>query len=385
MAHIRMCGIFRPSLGERAHGGSKQRRGVLVDGVRSVLKTSPVLWRYLRKFARSSREVRHFVEGYRFLRAHDLLIVSGGGQLSEEYEGAWRHPWGLFKWALLARIARVPFVTVSVGASKVDSRTTRMFVSAALRMARYRSYRDENSRRIVVSHLLQRAATDPIVPDLAFSLPSSELPPPAGIRAMAQSRTVIAISLIAIGKPGEWPTKDVPLYHRYLQEMAQVVSQLLRRGYFLVFVKSSLDEDEVVLSEVLERLENELTERLAEQAYTPTIETWQEYVAALKDVDLLIASRLHSTILAFMAGTPTIAISPSAKVDSVMEDLGQTDYLLQIRNFMSADVIEALDRLELRKDGVLQQIASYRYRVLPIAALQYDTLAELAVASCRKR
>jgi polysaccharide pyruvyl transferase WcaK-like protein len=90
---------------------------------------------------------------------------------------------------------------------------------------------------------------------------------------------------------------------------------------------------------------------------SPYNATWQEFVATLRDVDMLVASRLHSTILGFMSETPTVAISSGAKVDAVMFDLGQTDFLLQICDFTSNDVIEALDRLELRRDVVLQQIA----------------------------
>ena len=384
LAHIKMYGIFHPNLGERptTEANKYKSQRVWVSKIKSALKKLPVVWQCLRVLARCSLEARDFVEGYRFLCTQDLLVVSGGGQLNEEYEGAWRHPFGLFKWAVLARIARVPYVVVSVGTGKIASTASRMFVSATLRMAHYRSYRDENSKE-VVTRLLGRAAADRVVPDLAFSLPSSLLPPPASIRAIAQSRTVIALSPIAIGKPGRWPTADSALYERYLHEMAHVMSQLLRRGYFLVLVTSCLDEDDTVIPELLERLGDK--GKFAGQMHIPAIATWQEFVATLKDVDLLIASRLHSTILGFMSDTPTIAISSGAKVDSVMKDVGQTDYLLQVRNFTSEDVIAALERINRYRDVVLQQIDSYRKRVLPVAAMQYDTLAELAVISSRTR
>jgi polysaccharide pyruvyl transferase WcaK-like protein len=247
-------------------------------------------------------------------------------------------------------------------------------------MARYRSYRDENSKKVVVARLLGRAVSDPVVPDLAFSLPSSALPPASSIRAIAGSRIVVAISPIAIGKPDSWPTADPPLYDRYLNEMAQVISQLLRRDYFLVLVTSCLDEDQSVIPELLERLDDESRERLASQIHIPANATWQEFVATLRDVDMLVASRLHSTILGFISETPTVAISFGAKVNAVMSDLGQTDYLLQIRDFTSNDVIKALDRLELRRDVVLQQIASYRHQMISVFARQYDTLAKVATA-----
>jgi polysaccharide pyruvyl transferase WcaK-like protein len=309
------------------------------------------------------------------------LVVSGGGQLDEEWGGPWGHPFTLFKWAILARIIQIPFVIASVGACKATSRTSRLFLSATLRLARYRSYRDKNSREFAAG-LLQRAAGDSVVPDLAFSLLSSELPMPVGIHASAQGRTIVAISPIAYAKPGSWPNEDRALYDRYLQQMAHVVSELLERGYFLVIVWSDLSDTSVV-PELLGGLDQKSKKRLAQQMHIPTIMTWKDLVALLLDVDFLIASRLHSAILGFVARRPTIAISFDPKVDWVMEDLGQTDYLLQIRDFAAKDVIEALHSLELRRELVMEQIASYLHGITSAFALQYDGLVELARASRR--
>jgi polysaccharide pyruvyl transferase WcaK-like protein len=199
-----------------------------------------------------------------------------------------------------------------------------------------------------------------------------------GIRSIAQGRTIVAISPIAYAKPGTYlPYEDRALYDRYLQQMAQVVSRLLERGYFLVIVWSDTP-DASVIPELLGHLDPESKKRSAGQMHIPTITTWKDLVASLRDVDFLIASRLHSTTLGFVAGTPTVAISFDPKVDWVMEDLGQTDYLLQIRDFTAEDVLDALDRIEPRRNVVMEQIRSYRHQTLPVSALQYDALAELA-------
>jgi polysaccharide pyruvyl transferase WcaK-like protein len=285
---------------------------------------------------------------------------------------------------VLARIAQIPCVMASIGAQKALSSTSRLFMSVALRLSNYRSYRDKHSREIVAG-LLQRANEDPVVPDLALSLPPMKLPLSSGVRTMAQGRPIIAISPIAYAKPGNWPCPDRALYDRYLQQMALVVSQFLNRGCFLVMVCSSLGDDESVIPDLLGRLDDEARKRLALQMHIPTITTWKDVVASLREVDVLIASRLHSTILGFVTQTPTVAISFDPKVDWVMEDLGQTDYLLQIRDFMARDAIEAVDRIELCKSVVLKQIASYQHRITSVCALQYDALAELAMTSCQCR
>jgi polysaccharide pyruvyl transferase WcaK-like protein len=374
-----------PGEGERSTSRATQK-GLNIAAIKRALKSVPGLGRCLKK-ARAwvtiiPREIRHSVEGYRFLRTQDVLVVSGGGQLDDEWGGPWGHPFTLFKWAVLARIARVPYALASVGASKTTSKTSRLFLSATLRMARYKSYRDKNSREIAAG-LLQRTTEDSIVPDLGFSLPSSELPSTAGIRSISRGRPVVAISPIAFAKPGSWPYPDPALYDRYVLQMAQVVSQLLKRGYFLILVWSS-EDDKSVIPELLGRLDDEAKNRLAQQMHIPAISTWKDLVASLEDVDCLIASRLHSAILGHVTHKPIIAISFDPKVDWLMEDLSQPEYLLQIRDFTAKDVIEALERIELRRNVVLEQITSYQHRISSVFALQYDALAELIMAARRR-
>jgi polysaccharide pyruvyl transferase WcaK-like protein len=365
--------------------------GKRVARIKTALTRAPVLGRCLKAIykvpktlVKLPREIRHTVEGFLFIRRHDLLVVSGGGQLNEEYGGAWLHPFGLFKWAMLARLAGVPCVVASVGAVKVESRTSRVFIASALRTASYRSYRDKHSRDIV-TRLVSQATGDPVVPDLAFSLPASALPRPAEIRAIAQGRRVVAISPISYGKPQWWCFEDSAVHNRYVQEMARLMSELLKSGYFLVVVWSCLEDDESVIPDLLERLDPDAKQRLHKQLIIPTINTWMDLVATLRDVDLLVASRLHSIILGFVSEIPTVAISFDPKVEWVMEDLGQTDFVLQISDFTSADVIHTIDRLQARSAAISEQIAIYRRQTVSQSAPQYDLMAKLAEAHRRTR
>ncbi len=395
-----LCATNRPFYGmspgsaAKQHGQGKsdargpEQQGLGAPRVKAALKRVPGLWSFL-KIAHAwvttpGRELRHCVQGYRFLRTQDLLIVSGGGQLDEEWGGAWGHPFALFKWAVLARFAQIPYVMASVGAQKAASATSRFFMSAALRHANYRSYRDTNSREIAAG-LLRRATEDPVVPDLAFSLPPAELPHPAGIRALAQGRPIIAVSPIAYAKPGSWPWQDHALYERYLQEMALVVSQLLERGCFLVMLCSSLGDDESVIPEIVGRLDDESKKKLELQMHIPAIANWKDVVASLLDADVLLASRLHSAILGFVTQTPTVAISFDPKVDWVMEDLGQSDYLLHIRDFTADDVIKTLDRIAHHRSAILEQIAAYQNRVSSFSGQQYDAMLGLILSGRRLR
>ncbi len=327
------------------------------------------------------REISHCSRGYKVLRTQDALFVSGGGQLDEEYGGPWRLPYTIFKWMLLARLAGVPCAMASIGAGKVISPTSRRFASMALGLCRYRSFREARSRKIV-ANFFPRAASDLVVPDLAFTIPESEIGSSGGaIRRMARGRPVVAVSPIAYAKPINWPTPDRVLYDRYVQEMAQVLHGLSRQGNFIVVVCSSLGDDETVVPDILERLDVAVKDGMDQNIHFPKIETWREFAGVVKDTDYLIASRLHGTILGFLSQTPVVAISFDPKVDWVMEDLHQDDYLLHIRDFTAEDVLKALDRVKKCRDTISEEIASYRRGVLfsSPSARQYDLLANLAL------
>lgn len=344
---------------------------------RKLLRRVPFLKAGLKTCWTGIEELRHWGGGYRFLRAQDLVIVSGGGQLDEEFGGPWGHPYALFKWAMLARIARVPYAVASVGVCKVRSMTARLLVSVALGLARYRSYRDKNSRDLA-ANLLRRAATDPVVPDLAFGLSVSELRQSVSVRLLAADRAVIAISPIAFNKPPYWPQADRGLYSRYLEQLTKAVSVLLERGYFLVMVSSSRGDDESVIPDILERLGGDSKKKVEQQIYVPRIATWRDFANAVREADLLIASRLHSTILGLIAHRPTVAISFDPKVDWVMKDLDQTEYLLRIHDFVAEDVVKAVVRAQPSRAEVTEKLTVYQSRNMTALEEQYDLLAGLA-------
>jgi polysaccharide pyruvyl transferase WcaK-like protein len=366
-------------------GTGRLSRGIL----RKVLRKLPgsgAIKRYGRiagswlHFAKE--EIRHTVKGYRFLRTQDLLVISGGGQLDEEYGGAWGLPYALFKWTTLAWFARVPCAMASVGAGRVTLPASRRLISAAFRMCCYRSFREKYSRTIA-ARLYSRAMNDPVVPDLAFSMPPTCDPPlhPAGIRRMAEGRSIIALSPMAYAKPVNWPTANRDLYDRYVQQMAQLLSCLLQRNYFVVIACSSLGDDESVIPEIIGRVSDETKYRVTTQTHCPAIKTWRDLASVLRETDCLVASRLHGTILGFVSQVPIVAISVDPKIDWVMEDLQQSDFLLHFQDFSAEDVLAALDCIKSAREVVLGRIISYREAVFSgsASAKQYDLLAGLAL------
>jgi polysaccharide pyruvyl transferase WcaK-like protein len=181
-----------------------------------------------------------------------------------------------------------------------------------------------------------------------------------------------------------WPSSDPGLYDRYLNELANVLNDLLERNHFLLFVWSARGDQNVV-QELLARGDDNFKARLLQNSYFATPSTWKDYLSIVQVADLLIASRLHSIILGFLAKVPVLAISFDPKVDWVMQDVEQDGALLQIRNFTAREVVQACERLDFRKKEIVQHLTCYHQQVVETSALQYDTIARMALAHAGRR
>jgi len=364
--------------------GSRRIRGILrhLPGAKASKQGLERIWSLLRRFR---RETRHWAEGYRFLRTHDLLIFSGGGQLDDNYGGPWGLPYALFKWAVIARLARVPSAMASVGVGLINSALSRRLLSVALSLCAYRSFRESRSRDAAA--LLNRCSRgDQVVPDLALSLTDSELPPIDGtIREKANGHPIVALSPMAFAKPVNWPAPDRALHDRYVREMARVLSELCSRGYFVVIACSSRGDDESVIPVILEHLDEGARDSFERQLHFPKIENWKQLVSVLQTADYLIASRLHGAIFGFLTETPVIAISFASKVDWILEYLRMSAHRLDIRDFTAENVLSIIDHIAANGAEIVKQIASHRRVVVSdaVSAKQYTSLADLALAHRR--
>src|SRR5262249_25693283 len=84
----------------------------------------------------------------RNIKSFALLIVSGGGQLTEK-DGSWGFPYTIFKWVVVARSAGVRCMFLNLGAGPLTRPLSKFFVTRALQAADYVSLRDEKSQDLL--------------------------------------------------------------------------------------------------------------------------------------------------------------------------------------------------------------------------------------------
>ena len=331
--------------------------------------TFSLLVRVLYFVANVRNEFRHAIVGHALVRDADLLIVAGGGQLDDYWGGAWVHPFNLLKWGCVAWLAGTPIVILSVGYGTSPSRLSRIFLRAILRISAYRSFRDRRTTSIAREYL---GLPHPIfVPNLAFGLSvTSPLPPPV------MRRTIVGISPIAFGDPRSWPLKDAALYENYLSNLAQFVEWLSKQGHELIFFCTD-NMDVHCLRDLHARCTAPRTWLMSDaERPEPYFKEVDELVAQLTRADLIVASRLHGVILAHRLAKPVLAISYDWKVDVQMEQIGEAQNVLDIRELKPTMLIDGFRCLAERRAETEQRLRHKAAEYAQQVSEQFDLIVD---------
>lgn len=314
------------------------------------------------------KEILHFARAYKFMKGVSLLLVSGGGQLDDYWGGPWGHPYALLKWGLLARAVGARYVFLSVGTCALETRLSNFFIRHALRLATYRSYRDQSSKRLLEHMVFTRK--DAIYPDLAFSYVNRR-----GMHRASRSIVgrVVGLSPIAYLSRYGWPKKNLAVYERYFENLVYFISNLIRQGYSIVLFSTDLPDRRVV-NDIVNRLERDVSLNIHGRIHQPHIDTIDDLIAQLINVDYVVASRLHGVLLSHLLCIPVLAISYDRKVDTHMVDIGLSEYCLDIHHVEVASLFTSFESLTTNayriKSNLKGKISDYECAL----ERQYDLL-----------
>lgn len=334
--------------------------GVLKVGLKRVLPRQ-ITWNML-------QEIRHLRAAYRLVRNVDLLIVAGGGQIDDTWGGPWGQPYALFKWANLARVAGKPVVVASVGFGTLRTPLSRWFARRALMSARYRSFRDDESLRLMqqVGH----DQLDPIQPDLAFCLDRHALL--ADVRR-SSGHGIACLSPMIYLDPITWPTKNAASYERYLDHLADLASRLLADWQQLMLVSSD-GPDRRSVAALYARLAAEVSPVELARVSMPDTDTVDRFLAVVARADVFVGSRLHGLLLALLGGTPVVALAYDRKVGALMRAMGLETHCLDIEHFDSSAVLAQIEPIAAESGPIRERIISRVREFSASLQAQFDRL-----------
>jgi polysaccharide pyruvyl transferase WcaK-like protein len=311
-------------------------------------------------------EPKFLLDSYRSLRGVELLLVAGSQQLNDGYGGAWGFPFTLFKWTLLAKTTGTRVAILSVGAGPINSPLSRLFFKRVLSMVDYRSYRDAISSRLM-AHMGVKGS-HPVYPDLVYSL---RLPAPEPVPGITE-RIVVGTNPVPFFDGRYWPTPDPQRYQSYVGKFARFAKWLGQSNHSVLFFPTQVRADVLTIRDIRAAMNG--SGNSAHVLAGRPIQTLEDLVSEISRADLVVANRYHGILISLMMNKPVLGIAYHEKSRELLEQAGQGEYVLNISEFDTEELIERFQAMEANAPAIKRQIAA---RLAPLRAAleeQYDTV-----------
>ncbi len=292
----------------------------------------------VRVLSRIANEVMRIGEAAKEIGKLDYIVFAGGGRFDDFNAKPLQQPFWKWKWIGLARLLGVPVEYTAIGAGPVDHALSRWFYTMSGRMARARSFRDEESRLYTRDVLHIDTSRDPLYTDLVFARP-----PPAAAPPSWPARTIGLGVMEYSNRRGERGGAG-DIYPSYIERLTKLASSILARGQDLrIIVGETCDMSTAI--DLYRRLSAaDLGERVTLNAVT----SYDEAAAEIAKCDVLIATRFHNVVAALSCGRPVISLGYASKNDRLMEEFGLGEFCAHIDNFDPDEVVARLSRLSER-------------------------------------
>ena len=312
------------------------------DLVKSWRPRHPLLRLVRKVFIGIPSEPYRWIDGLIRLRHTEFLIVPGTGLLTDAWFLTGWGPYSTFKWSLLARLSGCRLLFVSVGAGPLYTTLGRWFVKSALSLANFRSYRDHSTTQYLKA-IGFRADTDPIYPDLVFSLPVSAIPQQ---HSDSRPRTVIGLGLMDYAGRYSISNPSNDTYQAYLENLAGVVSWLLAQENDVRLLIGSLEDVPITL-EFRAFLRQRFPVFDEARIVDEPVPSVKDLLLQIASTDIVVATRFHNVVFALLCEKPVIAISFHHKCKSLMNAMGLSHYCLDINDLKADQLIEKIRDIKM--------------------------------------
>ncbi|WP_166850216.1 polysaccharide pyruvyl transferase family protein [Isoptericola sp. BMS4] len=336
--------------------------------VRRALRRGTSAWRRLHKARRTARGL-------------DVLVVAGGGAFEAEAT-AGVGPVGALSLLTLARAASTGgrrFLAVAVGGTPMPPGWGRRTFVRAMRRAEYRSFRDLASRSALV-RMLGAWPDDPVSTDVVLAAAPADTPaPPAPVAGRPPLVALGVMRFAWLGPGAHTELSRTP----YVQALADVVVRRVGAGD-----RVALLGGDVADLAVLDAVAEEAGHRLGTAEAARSLERWgtpgfDEAVRRLAACDVVVASRFHNVVAAFVAGTPVVAVADRVKVRTLMMDAGLAGLVLDAGDVTAGEVDKLLDDVADRSREVRAAVTATARRLGEVARAQLTELDRLLDATER--
>jgi polysaccharide pyruvyl transferase WcaK-like protein len=350
--------------------GSKAGRWrSLIARLKSALISTPLVFVWAKPAIEFVREVAFLARSYRALRSLDVLIISGGGQLCELWRGPWSHPYTVFKFCLLTKLARKKLYFLNVGAGPLKHPLSKWFAKYSVQLADYRSFRDRESEELIRS--LGVKSKTHVYPDPAYAL---EVADHLKSGRRKTSMPIVGFNPIGFCDPRIWYRKDDSVYEEYLEKVTRFSAWVLEQGYNLRVFTTDISVDRLAIEDLRARLLAKLSPELVSPVFRSASWGVKDVLREMSEFDFIVTSKFHGIVFSHLLRKPVVALSYHRKMDIAMRGLGQSHFCADIERFDVDWLINAFRSLADESGGIKSASAAVVKAHAATLSEQFDNL-----------
>ncbi len=303
-----------------------------------------------------------------WVRRHDVVIVPGMGVLEASLPiRPWETPYAMFLMSASGRLFGTKVALVSVGANLISQRATRWLFDMAARLAYYRSYRDVRSREAMRQRGVDVSA-DPVYPDLVFALPVPPYDPGDP-------------QLVGMGVMQYYGTNDdrdqaADVHASYVRNMQAFARWLVDGGRRIrLLVGDTCDAS--MVDDIISDLRAYRPDLGPDWVVAHPVASFADLTAGMYGVGAVVATRFHNVMCGIKLGKPTISLGYAAKNVSLMEDMGQAEFIQSANTLDVGRLIEQFTEAERRSAQLRAVMAERAAASAQLLDQQFARLSEL--------
>jgi polysaccharide pyruvyl transferase WcaK-like protein len=317
-----------------------------------------------------------------WVRRHDVVIVPGMGMLESTLpQRPWQMPYSMFLLSLSGRIFGTKVALVSVGASVIHERFTRLLLTSSARLAHYCSFRDQQSLEAARQMGID-GSRGQVYPDLVFALPT----PPM---SAGSTRTVGVGVMAYFGSTGDRGVAQ-KIHTEYVDTMKHFVQWLLDTGHAVRLLVGDISDAPVAEALVAETRRTRRQPGPPSVVYDP-ISSVHELMDQMASLDLVVATRFHNVLVALKCGKPTLAIGYGEKHRALMTQMGVGGFVENIRGLDVDHLKATFTSLEENKEKVERALSESNWmresevdrQFAELSAVLFTPTADRARSSAR--
>lgn len=324
-----------------------------------------------RVLRRIKNELVDWVAAVKALRGTDLVVMTGTGMLTDYATSALGFPYHVFRWTAAARLAGCKVRFVGVGVGPIYEKLSRWFITKALLLADYRSFRDQNSKERIRKNGFIRDE-DPVFPDLVFGLDKELLGKHPGGDASVHR---VGLGVMDHRDVHMWSDEEHQArYAAYLQKMCEFIQWLVRNEYSVRLLQGDSKHDADTRADLKALLAQRGIHYHERGIIDEGSDTVAELIAQIAQVDIVVSSRFHNLLLGLMMGIPAISISYDPKNDCLLEGVGLGDYRQALTELDVKKLIEQFTQLAGRAEQAKPLIAERSTEYRALLEVQYELI-----------